>query len=387
MKQALTVVFLLYVVALHCSIAAMETTGWLLFVLVAADRIRSGKLAKPPLWIPLVTLVACVGMGLILNPPLKPLMMQLGFMRWIVLFWTFIWLFEDLWSPGFEKLFARTWLGICAVLSGYVVIQFLTGIDFRPGHHVLEVENHVYRATGFFSNCLTLAYVIGASYFAVAGASKRLPKIWMAVFLAGGFLAIVGSMSRGALLAAIATAGFYLAVQQRRWLPYFAGLCFAGVMALSLIWGKLGELVSFRMGSSSSERVHLWRGYFNMFLDHPLFGVGIFQGDKLLPEYYGKLGIEDTFYSHAHNVGIQWLGGAGAIAFLLYWGLAFTFLKWAWGLRRKSEWGWPLLLSQLYVHLGGMTEANFFDGEVNHIVVLTWALTAFLHARQREIRA
>ena len=61
-------------------------------------------------------------------------------------------------------------------------------------------------------------------------------------------------------------------------------------------------------------RVDLWRAYLQMFREHPWFGIGLLQGDKLLPEYYAKLGIVQPFVSHAHNVYLQWGAGAGVFA-------------------------------------------------------------------------
>ncbi len=311
LKKVLGAVFLLYVVALHSSIAAMEMLSWSIFVLAVAGRNLQKKSLRPPLLWPMLGLVACVGMGLILNPPLKPFLSQFGFMRWVFLFWAFCWALEMLWDQTFEKKLINVWLAVSAVLAGYALVQFVTGLDLRLGHHVLEQEGHVFRSAGFFVNCLTFAYVMGASYFGISKkAFARLPRPWGLVFLATGFAAIITSMSRGALLAAILTVLGYLAVAQRKWLPYFLGASIAGVAALSLIWGKLGSLLKLTFDTSSNERVHLWKAYFNMFLDHPVFGVGLFQGDKLLPEYYARLGIQDQFYSHAHNILVQWLAGA-----------------------------------------------------------------------------
>ena len=31
--------------------------------------------------------------------------------------------------------------------------------------------------------------------------------------------------------------------------------------------------------------------------------------------------------------------------------------------------------AQVYLHVGGLTEVNFTDGEVNHAIVMVWSLT------------
>lgn len=378
MNRAISILIFLYIVALHCSIAAMEMLSWSIALLTVIDRVQTKKSLKPVLLWPLTALLFCVAIGLSINPAYKPFMAQFGFMRWVVLFWIFIWSLEKVWSEKFERELVLVWFAACSILAVYGSVQFLTGLDLRPGNHVLEHEKNLYRAAGFFVNCLTFAYVMGASYFALPSIWK-LPKRYALPFLIVGFFAIVGSMSRGALLGAMITAFFYIAVVKRKWLPAFVGGAAVSIGALSLVWGKLGALLHFSLDTSSSERLRLWTSYFHMFLDHPLFGVGLLQGDKFLPEYYARLGFQDTFYSHAHNVWIQWLGGAGSLAFLLFLFVTGAMLKWAWQLRSRTAWGWSLLLAHIFVLIGGMTEANFFDGEVNHILVWTWAMTAYLH--------
>jgi O-antigen ligase len=148
---------------------------------------------------------------------------------------------------------------------------------------------------------------------------------------------------------------------------------------------KVMNLLEFHIDHSSAMRLHLWRAYFQMFADHPWFGVGLFQGDKLLPEYYQRLGIVEPFTSHAHNVPLQWLAGAGVFALLVYLYVAFYFLRLSWRLRSLSVWGLSLFCAQLYWHIGSLTEANFFDGEVNHFIVFTWALVLYL-SRQPHLK-
>jgi len=383
-KRVAGVLLLLYVVALHTSMAGMEMFSWALFLVVVADRAINRKKWTMPLRWPLLALLACVGAGLVLNPALKPAIHQFGFMRWVFLFWMFIWAFEWLWSKEFEQRLVKVWFSVCALLALYALVQFVTGLDLRLNQHRLENEGSLYRSAGFFVNCLTFAYVMGGSYFAIAKpASERLPKWAAGLFVAAGFGAIVSSMARGALLASLVTAFIYIVFQRRKWLPYFTVGAVAALIVLSSVWGKLGSLIQLRLDGSSYDRLHLWNAYLNMFFDKPLFGVGLFQGDKLLPEYYAREGFSGQFYSHAHNVWLQWLGGAGAPALMLFLYISAMMLKWAWELR-ELKWGWPLLLSHLYIIFGGMTEATFFDGEVNHLIVFLWAMTAFL--RQRSVQ-
>jgi hypothetical protein len=45
------------------------------------------------------------------------------------------------------------------------------------------------------------------------------------------------------------------------------------------------------------------------------------------------------------------------------------------------------LCAQVYFHILGLVDSNFFDQEVKNIVVWIWALTAAAYSRKREAAA
>ena len=378
--------FFAYLTSLHVSMAGMEIFAWTTFAAVVALRLVRRERFTFPLWPGLASLTVVVGATLWLNPPLKPFLIQFGFMRWVILLWSFSWTFESLWSERFERRFVTAWMGLVTVVAAYALAQFVFGIDWlRSSHHWLEIQGSVYRAAGTFSNSLTFAYVLGTCFFAVAGPYYLARKTWTSrVVVAVAGLVTVVPMVRGALIAALVAICTFVTLGRRKLIPYYVALVVTLVGGLALVSPKLMDNLRGRMENSSNERVHLWRAYGQMTLDHPLRGVGLFQGDVLLPEYYQRLGITETFASHAHNVILQWSAGAGVLALLLYLSISGWFLRAAWRLRSTSPWGWSLLLAQIYNHVGGLTEANFFDAEVNHAMIFTWALTLFMTRRHEE---
>jgi O-antigen ligase len=148
-------------------------------------------------------------------------------------------------------------------------------------------------------------------------------------------------------------------------------LAFFGPGNMSL---KLNDMIHFRADHSLQVRLHIWRAAWQMFLDHPFFGVGLDQTDLLLPAYYSKLGIQEEFTSHCHNIYLQWLAGAGLIGFSAFLFVCWEFLRRSWEITKRSAWGWSLLLAQIYLLVGGLTENNFFDGEVNHFFTFIWGM-------------
>ena len=380
MIQGLSVILLLYLVALHCSIAAMEILSWLLVAGTVFYKLKTKSKFTFPLRYPLLGLALAVLISLITNPPIKPFWYQMGFMRWIVLLWGFYWALQVLWTPALEKKFLTLWTLLLPIVAANALFQFLTGVDLFHSKSHVEPQGTLWRATGFFSMSLTFAYVTGVSYFAVLLPSRGLrPKVYFWLVAISGPIALIASGARGAWLAAIACGFVYVGIALRRWLPHFIAAVMVLAVFLSYVSPKFNALMHLNLEWSSAVRLQIWRAYFEMFLDHPFNGTGIFHGDKLLPAYYARHGITEAFTSHAHNVLLQWLGGAGIFAFLCYSYLSVALLKAAWQLRNKIPWGWSLLLAQLFFHFGGLTEANFFDGEVNHFIVFVWALTLALN--------
>jgi O-antigen ligase len=335
------------------------------------------------LW-PLLGLIFFSALSLIVNPLLKPFWFQFGFMRWVILLWMFIWVFEEVWSQGFEDKLLKVWTAAIVITAIYSVFQFFAGIDlFRSQVRLDTLDNGFFRATGFFSMSLTFAYVIGVSYFAVitAAYAKWGRSFWFVTVASAGLIALVASGSRGAWIGAFLAGLVYFVGRHPRLLPYFAGLTAAALVVLSFISSKFATLMHLHTEHSSNVRLHLWRAYLEIFKDHPFFGAGLFQVDRILPEYYQRLGINEKFTSHAHNVPLQWAAGAGIFALGFYVFISFWFLRLSWRLTKTSAWGWGLLMAQIYWHVGGMTEANFFDAEVNHAIVFTWALMVYLGSK------
>ncbi|MGE3681516.1 MAG: O-antigen ligase family protein [Bdellovibrionales bacterium] len=386
MRAVLAVLLCLYVVALHTSIAAMETVSWLIFVLTVGYKLKCRSRFNFPHSLLFGALAFWVALSLAVNPPLKDWIVQLGFMRWTLLVWGFAWALDLVWSDQFEKSLLRVWMGVLIITGLYAGLQFLTGVDFvRGSGTVVDAQGGgFYKATGFFSMSLTFAYAVGASTLLAWTATRGGRFCAYVRILAGlsGGIGVIGSMSRGAWIAFMAAMLGYAATVGRRFFAGVLALMGATVVVLFLfvpaIHNRITAILHIGMDHSSSVRVHLWRAYWEMAKDNLLLGVGLFQGDRLLPQYYERLGISETFTSHAHNVLLQWLAGAGLPALFFYLSLSVLFLVLGWKLRNKTPWALACILAQVYIHIGGLTEANFFDGEVNHMITFIWGLTSML---------
>src|SRR5262249_19597111 len=150
---ALTSFIYLYLIGLHGSIAIMEMAAW---SLVAVQLGRTLYYRKPlwfPMWQPVAALVGVVTLSLLINPPGRTFLEQVGFFRCFILMYFFAWIFDDLWNEQFEGRLKRAWTIAFLVAGSYGVFQCLTGIDLvRPGSNVLERTGGgaIWRSTGFF---------------------------------------------------------------------------------------------------------------------------------------------------------------------------------------------------------------------------------------------
>lgn len=337
----------------------------------------------------MVGMVFAVGMGLLLNPAYRPFLLQFGFMRWVIVLWGLTFALQEVWDARFERTLITVWMVVVAVTGAYATFQCLTGKDFIRVEAVEYQSGGIFKAVGWFSASLTFAYNFGVSLFAQSRPGiERRSRVWGYVVGVLGGLGIIASISRGASLAAMVTVLIYLAFNWRIMVVPAAAIFYAISKGLTIysagFGGKIEGMEQMHVDHSAGVRLDLWQGYYHMFLDHPFFGVGLGQGDKFLPEYFARLGIDQEFTSHAHNNFLQFLGGTGLFGLATYCAVIFIFMRKAWRLRQVSPWGWSLLMAQIYMQLGGLTEANFIDGEVNHMLVFTWAIVLVLEARPKR---
>lgn len=373
--------------------AGMEALAWLIIGLACVAQIRAGDWgllrANRGLVAALLLLFASVVASVLTMPQEKSAFFQIGFMRWIFVLWGLAFALGQAWDLGFEKSLVRLWMVMVGFLGLYGLLQCLTGVDLIREGRVLPQGDGIFKAVGFFSLSLTFAYSLGLSTFAVSLPALGQRRVeWGVLTCLLGAVGLISSMSRGAWLASILCVLIYLLVNRPRWvLPSIA--CF-GFLATALTFfsggfgRKIVDMAQLKVDHSSSMRLDLWRAYWQIFLDHPWFGIGLLDGDKLVPEYYLRLGIDQPFVSHAHNNLLQWLAGAGLFGFCAYVTVIGIFLVKTWRLRAVNfAWGWSLLLAQIFLHLGGLTEANFINASVNHFLVFIWAIVLTLEQRGR----
>ncbi len=388
MLQKITfVAALLYSISLHTSMAAMELFSSIL-ILTALVGVATKRVSfRTEFQVPILIFLIAVFINVLATPALVPWQDRFAEIRWVFLYWGLAKSLELIWSSRFERKLLEVWLFSLSIAMLNGIYQFFSGYDFIRGHgDNLAQDGDVFRATGFFSICLTYAYSIGLSGLSLILPVRKLNR-WLPLIVIGiTAIVILVSMARGAWVAFGASSLLFLFLMRKelsqRQLLSILGVLILPVLALISTEGGRGRLLrllSFQLDRSSSIRLDVWQGYLQMFKENPILGVGFDQGQLFLAESYRKLGIIQDFISHAHNDYIQMLAETGLIGFAAYMLMIFWTLKRTYDLHRTQfGWGISLFVGQIFVLLGAMTQANFTDAEVNHFLMFSWALTSVL---------
>ncbi len=184
---------------------------------------------------------------------------------------------------------------------------------------------------------------------------------------------ILGSQSRGALLALVAMA-FFLGLKGKYPVRSSIGILTLLAMAVAFMpdtWSKRMEtMLDYTSEQSALSRVWAWTTLWNAAVDRPFFGVG-FQADH--PVVFGRYAPLDgpfaIFAGHvyvAHSIYFQMLGEHGFVGLALFVGLGVAVWRTAGRLAREarddSEFGsWmPLLARMVQVSLIGYAVGGAF---------------------------
>ena len=135
---------------------------------------------------------------------------------------------------------------------------------------------------------------------------------------------------------------------------------------------------------SNVTRVNMWHVGWQMFLDHPVTGIGDI-GVEILWYRYSDLNWEPE--GHFHNNLVMWLATLGIVGFTILVSLFVKILVMVSKIEKKLRSDWLLgsiSLGTLAVlagfHVNGLFEWNFGDAE---IIMILWALVGLTLASQK----
>jgi probable O-glycosylation ligase (exosortase A-associated) len=170
--------------------------------------------------------------------------------------------------------------------------------------------------------------------------------------MAACVVAILGTHSRGDLLAAIAGA-YFLGVKSRR--PVLLTIVFAAVLASAALfmpdnWTQRMETIeTYQQDASAMSRLQTWHMIWNMVLHRPIVGAGFDLANPVLYQLYGVVPNQQVL--GPHSIYMQALGEHGFVGLALY--LALGVAVW-WRSGRLAarckdlpEFAWVVLLMRM----------------------------------------
>jgi hypothetical protein len=195
-----------------------------------------------------------------------------------------------------------------------------TPVTLAPG--VDPPSGSLTRATGTFSNpnilggYLLLLLPLGALASVYVA---RVRGAWAVVALVGGlgFLSLVFTFSRAAVLMSLVAVALGILVSDLRYRRYLIPVAILAAAAIGVLAGGCGS-----ESTASYGRTEEWRQTLEVIRDNPVSGVGL-----------GRLGFvlhaRDAMSSarHAHNLFLTWWAEAGTGA-LIAWVWLFALLAW-----------------------------------------------------------
>ena len=265
------------------------------------------------------------------------------------------------------------------VADGYALWQGIQGNLRAPAFH-----SHPMMLAGFLVQWIPILTLLAAVDW---GRNLTMKTSWRWGFGLLWFLslaALIVNGTRGAWLAVF----FLLLLLGATLLRKHKKTIAVGFVILVLLIGISGQnsgLQGRRVATlgdasfqSNSERMLMWQSAWNMFLDHPLTGVGAQNYEYQYQNHYISPLAKERGQMHAHSNIFQLLAEQGIVGFASFCLLFGMILRRSWqGIRRGSFWGYMLLFSTMGLLLQGLTEFNFGNAAV---IRLYWLLVGIATA-------
>ena len=293
------------------------------------------------------------------------------FDKWVVVMKIHFFLFLTLMLiRGRQQIETLLWvitlsIGFYGMKGG--IFTLLTGGSGRvwgPGGGVIAGNN----ALG-----VALVMLVPFMYYLFQTATHRYVRYGMVFLIGTTFLGILGTQSRGALLALVGMTFFVTLKGKKPVLTtiILGGVLLAGILLMPESWtSRMNTIESFDQDSSAMSRIYTWKTLWALALDRPLVGAG-FNADiptvfaMYAPRDVEKFDFQDHVYV-AHSIYFQALGEHGFPGLVLY--LLVGILAWrkagevAAKARHDPEFaGWaPLLMRMSQASLAGFAVGAAF---------------------------
>lgn len=174
---------------------------------------------------------------------------------------------------------------------------------------------------------LAITMVIPLMIYLIQSSSKRWVRwaLWISIALCA--IAVVGSYSRGGVLAIIAMAAFVWLKSRGKRLVIGMWLALLVPFILAFMPGKWFERMytigTYQEDDSAMGRINAWKFAINLTKDRPLTGGGF---EAFQPDSFQKWAPDPNDYHDVHSIWFEILGEHGYVGLLIY--LVLWILAW-----------------------------------------------------------
>lgn len=244
-------------------------------------------------------------------------------------------LINNLKDEGFIKKLVNLILLISGIVAIYAIWQHYTGIDLLRHQQIdpsFILPYKKYRSIAFFDLPLTYGFyamLMGILSFCLASWEKRTSwKIFYftvaTLTITANFFTYTRSTLYAQIFAFIIYFIFFKSRNKTREILAVAGYLVLIYLIDPQILGR--SLIAAQAGSFEQADIRslIWSTSFNIFKDHPLFGIGF--GN--FPIFYQRyLKVPSEIFGHAHNDFLNVAVNAGIVGFLAFIFMWVVFLK------------------------------------------------------------
>jgi O-antigen ligase len=119
---------------------------------------------------------------------------------------------------------------------------------------------------------------------------------------------------------------------------------------------------------SNTERILMWKSAWEMFLDHPIAGVGLGQYPDMDRFFYWQPQYQELIHVHAHSMYFSFLSETGLIGITAV-GSFFGYILFSTYRKYRADprdyWSLAMMLTTVAFLIGGFTEYSF-----GHLLIL-----------------
>ena len=246
--------------------------------------------------------------------------------KWVVVYFLISRTVVSAWR---SKIFVVTFLLLNLKLAQFAIRLYLQyGTVQQGGRSVAMVglgANDFFGNSNDFGVGMCVVLPLAASLF--IGESKLLARLVYLVSFLGVFAAMLLSGCRGAFVATCAAALVFFFRGNRRIAAVLMGLLIVIGSLFLLPQGNRDRLLSILKPESDQtaiQRIGFWKAGFDMFINHPLTGVGPGNFAPTFRDFYSAAEKDPGAWA-PHSIYIQGfaeLGLLGAVPLFVLWGLA-----------------------------------------------------------------